>query len=160
MIELPKKKLKCEKRTGHAPRDSDGATAQHLASVDIFIGCWVLGVRRWMFPHNDRPVSIAHARATGQQRVFVRDIRIRVNRDRGNMQLAAPRPLIQRLNVVQPMFEPVTAEIDLIFRDRVEHERVVGVGGMTECEKIRRVLCTAMHYAEEIGGRSVAALFD
>src|SRR5207249_2948562 len=62
--------------------------------------------------HNDRPVSIAHARATWQQRVFIRDIGVRVNGDRGNMQIAPLRPLIQRLNIFQLMVEPITTEID------------------------------------------------
>jgi hypothetical protein len=43
-----------------------------------------------------------------------------VNGDGGNVQLAALRPLIQRLNVFQPMFKPVTAQIDFVLRDRVE----------------------------------------
>ena len=38
------------------------------------------------------------------------------------MQLAALRPLIQCLNVLQPMFKPITAQIDFVLRDRVEHE--------------------------------------
>src|SRR5437870_9093004 len=48
------------------------------------------------------------------------------------MQLAAPRPLIQRLNIFQPMVEPITTEVDFILRHRIEHERVIRVGGMTE----------------------------
>jgi hypothetical protein len=43
------------------------------------------------------------------------------------VQLAAPRPLIQRLNVFQPMLKPITAQIDFVFRDRVEHERVIRI---------------------------------
>jgi hypothetical protein len=50
-----------------------------------------------------------------------------VNRDGGNVQLAAARPFIQRLNVFQPMFKLVTAQIDLVLRDCVKHERVVRI---------------------------------
>src|SRR5437867_3247 len=45
------------------------------------------------------------------------------------MQLAALRPLIERLNVCQAMVEPITPQIDLILRHRIEHERVIGIGG-------------------------------
>ena len=48
------------------------------------------------------------------------------------MQLAALRPLIQRLNVFQPMFKPVTAQIDFVLRDRVEHEGIVRIGRMAK----------------------------
>src|SRR5438552_15531321 len=48
------------------------------------------------------------------------------------MQLAAPRPLIQRLNIFQSMVEPITTEIDFVLRHRIEHERVIRVGGMTQ----------------------------
>ena len=48
------------------------------------------------------------------------------------MQLAAPRPLIERLNIFQAMIEAVTAEIDFVLRHRIEHERVIRVGGMAK----------------------------
>ena len=50
------------------------------------------------------------------------------------MQFAAQRAFIQRLNIFQPMFETVTAQVDLVFRHGVKHERVVGIGGMTQGE--------------------------
>ena len=46
------------------------------------------------------------------------------------MQLTALRPLIQRLNIFQPMLKPITAQIDFVFRDRIEHERIVRIGRM------------------------------
>jgi hypothetical protein len=53
-----------------------------------------------------------------------------MNGDGGNVQLAAPRPFIQRLNVFQSMVKPITAQIDFVVRDRVEHERIVRIGRM------------------------------
>jgi hypothetical protein len=38
-----------------------------------------------------------------------------VNGDGGNVQLTALRPLIQRLNIFQPMLKPIAAQIDLFF---------------------------------------------
>jgi hypothetical protein len=61
------------------------------------------------------------------------------------MQLAALRPLIERLNVCQPMVEPITPQIDLILRHRIEHERVIGIGGMTQGKDFGDVLRTVMH---------------
>jgi hypothetical protein len=46
------------------------------------------------------------------------------------VQLAALRPLIQRLNVFELMFKPITPQIDFVFRDRVEHECIVRIGRM------------------------------
>jgi hypothetical protein len=48
------------------------------------------------------------------------------------VQLAALRPLIQRLNVFQPMFKPITAQIYFVLRDRVEHKRIVRIGRMAK----------------------------
>jgi hypothetical protein len=56
------------------------------------------------------------------------------------MQLAAPRPLIERLNVFQPMFKPITAQIDFVLCDRVEHERIVRIGRMTQRKNVGALL--------------------
>src|SRR6266487_3528794 len=85
-----------------------------------------------MFFDNNWTVSVAHARAAGKQRVIAEDVCVRVNRDGGNMQLAAPRSLVQRLNVFQAMVEPITAEIDFVLRHRIEHERIIRIGRMTQ----------------------------
>jgi hypothetical protein len=55
-----------------------------------------------------------------------------VNGDGGNVQLAAPRSLIQRLNVFQPMLEPIPAQIDLILCHRIKHECVIRIRGVTQ----------------------------
>ena len=77
---------------------------------------------------NHRAVSIAHARAARQQRIVVAHIGVGVNRDGRDVKLTAHRALIQRLNVFEPMFELVTAQIDLVFRHRIKHERVIRIG--------------------------------
>jgi hypothetical protein len=48
------------------------------------------------------------------------------------VQLAAPRPLIQRLNVFQPMFKPIAAQIDFVLCYRVEHESIIRIRGVTQ----------------------------
>ena len=57
-----------------------------------------------------------------------------MNRDCRNVQLAPQRPLIQRLNIFQPMFETIAAQIDFVLRHRVKHEGVVWIGRVPEGE--------------------------
>ncbi len=51
------------------------------------------------------------------------------------------RPLIQRLNIFQPMFEPISAQIDFILRHRVEHERIIRIGRMAQGKDFSGILC-------------------
>jgi len=48
------------------------------------------------------------------------------------VQLAARRELVQSLNVFEPVLKMITAQINFIFRDRVEHECVIRVRRMSE----------------------------
>jgi hypothetical protein len=48
------------------------------------------------------------------------------------VQFASNRAFVQRLNIFQSMFEPISAQIDLILRHRVKHERVIRIRGMTQ----------------------------
>ena len=45
---------------------------------------------------DDRPVAVAHRRAVRQQRVAIRDVRVRARRDRRHLESALDRPLVQR----------------------------------------------------------------
>jgi hypothetical protein len=45
------------------------------------------------------------------------------------------------LNIFQLMLEPISAQIDLILRHRVKHERVIRIWGMTQRKSLGRVLC-------------------
>src|SRR5438128_558132 len=105
----------------------------------------MLDVRASAFSDNNWSVSIAHARAARQQCVFVGDVGIRVDGNRGNMQLTAPRALIQRLNIFQPMVETITAKIDFVFGHCVEHEGIVGIRRVTQRKEFSVLLRTAMH---------------
>jgi len=50
------------------------------------------------------------------------------------MQFALKTTLVQLLDFLDYMFEAITAQIDLVFRHRVKHERVIRIGRMTEGE--------------------------
>lgn len=47
--------------------------------------------------------------------------------DRGNVELTSERPLVQRLDIFESTFEPVSAQVDFIPGHRVKHERVIWV---------------------------------
>jgi hypothetical protein len=57
------------------------------------------------------------------------------------VQVASNRAFVQRLNIFQLMLEPISAQIDLILRHRVKHERVIRIWGMTQRKSLGRVLC-------------------
>jgi hypothetical protein len=63
----------------------------------------------------------------------------------------APRgPFVERLDVLEPMLEAVSTQVDLVFRHRVKHECIVGVRRMSE----RKDASFGRH------GRMLSALFD
>jgi len=126
--------LQREERAGHTPGNSDHTAAQPLPNIDMRI--WDLGFGIWDFSDKNRSVAIAHTRAARQQCIFIRSIRIRVNLDGRNVKLAAECPFIQRLDILESMFETITTKIDLVFRHRVEHECVVRIGRVSECENV------------------------
>jgi hypothetical protein len=72
-----------------------------------------------------------------------------MDRDGGNVQLSTSSSLIQRLNIFQPVFKPVTAQIDFILRDCVEHECVVRIGRMSK----RKDFSGILRHAEFENGR-------
>jgi hypothetical protein len=78
--------------------------------------------------HEHRSVAIAHARAAGQQRILVEHVCISVDADRRDVQLAARGALVERLDILQDVLEFPAARVDLVLRQRVEHESVVRVG--------------------------------
>ena len=81
---------------------------------------------------HDRPVSGADARAVGQERVVVLDERIRRERDRRDLEPARTRPLVERLDVAEHLLELVPARVDEVRRERPVHERVVGIGTVSD----------------------------
>src|SRR6266513_2708842 len=63
VFEVAEIKLQRQKRTCHAPRNSDHTAAQRIAKIDILIWIWALGIGRWDFSDKNWPISIAHARS-------------------------------------------------------------------------------------------------
>ena len=60
-----------------------------------------------------------------------------MNRNRGNVQLAAKGSLIKRLNIFEPMLKAIAAQVDFVFRHRVKHEGVIRVWRMAQGENFR-----------------------
>jgi hypothetical protein len=80
--------------------------------------------------HHHGSVAIAHAAAAGQEGVLIEQQSIGMDADGGHLQFAAQRPAIECLDVLQFMAEIEVAGVQLVVRQRVEHEGVVGVGAV------------------------------
>ena len=135
VLEFAEIKLQREISARHLARERDRAAAQASARISSSDASDVEAVR--LAADHHRAVAIAHARAARQERVTIAHIGIGVNRDRGDVEFAAHRALVQRLNIFEPMFESVAAQIDLVFRHRVKHEGVIRIGRMAEGENVR-----------------------
>ena len=82
-------------------------------------------------------IAIAHAGAAGQKRVPVAHIRKCVNRDRGDVQLAAKRAFIQRLNIFEPVFEAIrNMVIDLLPPTQTHREAPSGSENAAQAKTI------------------------
>ena len=120
--EVAERQPERQERRGHSAGDDDLGRPQLLE-------------RERLARHEDRPVAGADARAVRQQRVPVLDERVRVERDRGHLEPALERPLVQRLDVLQHLLEAESARVDRTGRNRPEHEGVVGIGAVTELDQ-------------------------
>jgi hypothetical protein len=94
--------------------------------------------RERLLRHDDRAVAGAHARAVRQQDVLVLDERVRVERQRRDLEPSVERPEVQRLDVLQDVLELEVAGVDLPRRERPEHERVVGIRAVSEPDQHER----------------------
>src|SRR6185312_10311272 len=77
-----------------------------------------------------RAVTIAHGSAVREQRVAVGEVSVCVNGDRGDLELGAQRALVERFDILQLVDVAQIAGVNLPFGERVEHERVVGIGAV------------------------------
>ena len=64
------------------------------------------------------------------------------------------RPAVERLDVDQLVRELVVARVDLVVRQGVEHERVVGVGAVADADQL--LGCVAVTMSSSCGGLSYA----
>src|SRR5205814_10594859 len=87
VFEFAEIKLQREKRTGHRPRHCDYAGA--LLLWNVFVRWSMFEVRCPTSGNKKRPIAISHVRPAGQQQMFIRDVSIRMDRNRRNVQLAA-----------------------------------------------------------------------
>ena len=134
VIEFAEIKLQRQVCARHPARDRDRPVSE--PGADFFVRR--IGARTFASGGDHHgAVAIAHAGAAGQKGIPVAHIGKGVNRDRGNVQLAAKRSLVQRLNIFEPMLEAITAQVDLVFRHRVKHEGVIRVGRMAQGENFR-----------------------
>ena len=98
-------------------RDRDDALGQ-LARVD--------GLAR----DEDRAVALPHRGARVHHPVLVGDQEVRREGHRRDLELRRPRPAVERFDVLQDVLDRDAGDRHLARRERVEHERVVGVGAV------------------------------
>ena len=82
--------------------------------------------------HDDRTVAVAEGGAVGQQEVALGQARVGVEGDGRDGELSRHRAPVERFDVGQLVDEGETLGIDASFGERVEHERVVGVGAVRD----------------------------
>ena len=70
-----------------------------------------------------------------EQHVALLDERVGVKRDRGHLEPAFERPLVQRLDVAEHVLELEAARVHRPVGQGPEHERVVGVGAVAEADQ-------------------------
>ena len=97
--------------------------------------CARVGGRR---PPGDDPraVAVAHGRAAPQQRVPVGEVGVGVDRHGGDLELAGQRAAVERLDVGELVRVAQLAGVELVVRERPEHEGVVGVGAVGDLDHL------------------------
>ena len=85
-----------------------------------------------------RAVAVAHAAAARQQRVLVEQMRIGMDADGGDFQLAAQGPAIERLDVLQFVLEEQVAGVDLVVGQSMKHEGIIGIGAVADGDESLR----------------------
>ncbi len=120
-------KLQSEEGAGHRAGDSD-FLAQHFAPGEPLPG------------DEHRAISIAHAGATGQQRVFVTHISIGMDADGRDVEFAAGGALVEGLDILKDVLEAVAIGRNQLFGQAVEHEGVIRVGRVAQGECFLRHL--------------------
>ena len=96
-----------------------------------------------------RAVAVAHARAVRQQHVAIGQMRVGVERDRRDLVLAVECGAVERLDVRQHVFELEPWRGDPAARQAVEHERVIGIGAVSDAD---------LHAQGRLGARSAQVL--
>ena len=70
-----------------------------------------------------------------EQHVAVGDMGIGAGRDRGHLEPPLDGPLVQRLDVGDDLLEFESARVDAARLERPEHERVVGIGAVSDADR-------------------------
>jgi len=89
--------------------------------------------------------------APWQHRVTILNVRIRMERDRGRLELAVDRPFVQRLDVAEHVLELEPARIDPLGGERPEHERIVWIRAMPKPNPHRARLTGSTRMTVQLG---------
>jgi hypothetical protein len=106
-------------------RDGDGPAGERAA-----------GIRgRGRTRDDARTVPVTDTGPVREQRVPIREVRIGVQRHRGDFELPAQRTLVQAFDVRQLVLVTPGARIDFPGGERPEHERVVGIRAVCDVDR-------------------------
>src|ERR1041385_1150335 len=83
--------------------------------------------RQGMPRHHDWTIVVANRSAVRQQRILVVNVRVRVKADGSDVVCATHRFLVERLNIFEKMLKVQLTRVQLVRRQTVEHERVIGI---------------------------------
>ncbi len=76
-------------------------------------------------------VAVAHAGAAGEEGIVFADVGVGVDADGGDIEFAAGGAFVEGLDILEDVLEAEAVGGDEVLGEGVEHEGVVGVGGMT-----------------------------
>ena len=93
-------------------------------------------IERGLPGHDHRAVVVPHARPAGAKDVLVGQVGIGVQAEGRQLQFAREGPAVERLDIDQLVLEAEAARVDLVLRQGVEHERVVGVGAVADANEL------------------------
>ena len=131
---------------GEQPRHGDPQSAERRSRIG----------RAGPGAHQPGAVAVAHGRAGAEQRVLPPDVGVGVDRDGGHLELGPAGALIQRFDVRQLVHVAEIAGVELVGGERVEHERVVGIGAVGDVDRAgHEVLCGGRRNGEAAERRKV-----
>ena len=84
---------------------------------------------------NHRAVIVTHAGAARTEGVLIGDEGIAVQADGGQFEFAAKRPMVERFDVLQGVFETIAPGGNLVVGQGMEHEGVVRIGTVAHADQ-------------------------
>src|SRR5208282_5819002 len=82
--------------------------------------------------HYHRSITASHAGSRTQNIIFLRHQGVCMGRESSYLKFAPHRTFIQTLNILYDFHELISIKLHSTLRETVKHERVIGVGAMSD----------------------------